>query len=90
MATILITYDLNKPGQDYKAVHEAIKKFPGWAHLMDSTWAVSGVGLTPYSVSDTLRAVMDKSTSLFCVDITGQARQGWLDKDMWEWFDKAA
>lgn len=86
MALILITYDLNTPGQDYETLHKAIKNLGAWAHLMDSTWVVSNYGLTAQSVYDTLREVVDKSTYIFCVDITGQPRQGWLKKTTWEWF----
>lgn len=32
MAALLITYDLNKPGQDYEGLFEEIKSFCAWWH----------------------------------------------------------
>ncbi len=35
-----INYDLKRPGQDYKALYEAIKTCGDWWHYLGSTWLV--------------------------------------------------
>lgn len=42
MAILMIGYDLNrKDGEDYKELHEAIKKLGSWWHCLESTWLVT-------------------------------------------------
>ena len=41
MTTYLITYDLLKPGQDYKSIHEAIRRLdPSVWHGLESVWVL--------------------------------------------------
>lgn len=40
MNSYLISYDLNKAGQDYNSPIEAIKKLGNWWHCLDSTWII--------------------------------------------------
>lgn len=41
MPALLITYDLNKPGQNYSALYEAIKALgTAWARPLESVWIV--------------------------------------------------
>jgi hypothetical protein len=85
MACLLITYDLNTPGQDYKALHEVIKTLgTSWWHHLDSTWLVAAT-LTPSQAWDKIATVADKNDNFLIVNITGDATQGWLPKDAWEW-----
>ena len=79
-----ISYDLNKPGQQYPNLYDTIKKAPSWAHAMDSLWFIS----TNESVktwSDRLKQAIDNNDDLFVVDITGQPRQGWMNQKIWDW-----
>lgn len=39
MALFFIAYDLDKPGQNYKAVHALLKKM-GAKRVLESTWAL--------------------------------------------------
>lgn len=89
MSQIMVTYDLKSPGQDYQSLHDAIKSVGVyWLRLIDSTWVVSGAHLSALSVSDALIPVIDKGDRLFCVDITGASRQGWLTEADWDWLRK--
>ena len=79
-----ISYDLNSPGQSYSELYDVIKTAPGYISAMDSLWFIS----TNESIEtwcDRLMNVMDKNDYLFVVDITGQSRQGWMRKNVWEW-----
>lgn len=80
----LVTYDLNKPGQDYKVLHEAIKSLGRRWHHLDSTWLVQS-RLTVQQVTDHLTPKIDKSDRLLVLDVTGDSYNGWLTQDAWKW-----
>lgn len=61
-----ISYDLNRPGQDYKDLYAAIKNLGSWCHPVDSTWFVDS-SLSADAIRDRLKAVMDKSDALVVV-----------------------
>ena len=81
----LITYDLNKTGQNYTDLYEVIKTLGPWAHYLDSTWFVD----TSYSseqIRDKLLEVIDSNDSLFITKISSYS--GWLHKDAWPWLSE--
>lgn len=89
MTAILITYDLNKPGQNYDALYEEIKNLGAtWWHYLDSTWIVAGASLTAENVSQKLSKHCDKGDRLLCLNITGDSSQGLLTQDAWDWIKK--
>lgn len=51
---------------------------------MGSVWIIR-TNLTPSDRFDRLHPNIDANDYLFLVDITNQARQGWLPKDAWTW-----
>ena len=63
MATMLISYDLNRPGQKYDELFEEIKSLGSWWHCLDSTWLVN-TNLTPLQVANRLWAKMDANDRL--------------------------
>ena len=81
----LITYDLKNPGKNYNELYDGIKQLGrAWWHYMDSVWLIQ----TQLSVDDcnnNLRPFMDNNDYIFVVDITNQARQGWLPEKAWNW-----
>lgn len=80
-----ITYDLNKPGQDYDDLIEAIKSYD-YIKVMKSTWFIKTT-LTSTQIREHLMKHMDKNDSLFICEITSN-RDGWLAKEVWEWLKK--
>lgn len=84
----LITYDLNKAGQNYDKLYEAIKAFGGWWHYLDSTWLVS-TNLSATQMRDLIieHMAVDKNDYLFIVKIT-KTYDGWLPEDAWTWIRK--
>lgn len=70
MATFVITYDLNKPGQNYSSLHDAIKQLGQWWHCQDSTWVVVS-GLTATQIRDALKSKMDSKDNLLVVQSAG-------------------
>ena len=73
MSTLLVGYDLNRPGQDYPELIEEIKAIGAWWHHLDSTWLVR-TELTPVEVCDRLKAHIDRGDELLVIDVTGRAR----------------
>ena len=85
MAAILVNYDLNTPGQKYEALNEKLKAYSGWAHFGGSSWIVSGTGITPQSVRDDLRQIVDDTDTMLTIDVSGDSYSGWLTQKMWDW-----
>lgn len=79
----LITYDLNKPGQNYESLYKAIKSYGSWAKPAESTWLID-TRERASQISDRLRPHIDENDSLFITDI-GRDQAGWLPKDIWNW-----
>ena len=80
----LITYDLNKPSQEYKELYEELRKASTWWHYLDSTWLI----VTSESVeiiSQRIRDKTDNNDRFLVIDITGKNYDGWLAKEAWKW-----
>jgi len=85
MSALLISYDLNKPGQKYAELHEAIKGLgSAWAHYLESTWMVV-TSKSPTQAWDALAPHVDKSDNVLIINITGDSYSGWMPQDAWTW-----
>lgn len=79
-----ISYDLNKPGQNYPGLYDKIKKLGSWCHPVDSTWFVE----TTYSaeeVRDTIKAVIDSSDSLIVTKASAPGAWCGLSNEVSQW-----
>lgn len=73
MKSYLIGYDLNKPGQDYETLFDAIKKQAnGYWHHLDSTWIIKSSS-TAVAIRDALKAHIDDTDELLVVLLGGEA-----------------
>lgn len=72
MTTFMIGYDLNRPGQNYNELFEAIKALGLWWHCLDSTWIVKS-NLTSVQIRDKLAAHIDLNDSLLVAILSGDA-----------------
>lgn len=79
-----ISYDLNRPGKDYSALHAAIKKLGPWCHPVDSTWYVNS-SLTAESIVKTLFTVMDASDALIVTRATAPGAWEGLSDNVSTW-----
>ncbi|MFJ1554174.1 hypothetical protein [Streptomyces mirabilis] len=67
----LIGYDLNRPGQDYKDLIEAIKELAnGYWHHLDSTWIIRTEKSTS-EVRNALKGHIDSGDELLVIDVSG-------------------
>jgi hypothetical protein len=85
MNAYLVTYDLNKPRQNYEALYDAIQATGTWWHYLDSTWLVTS-NETPSAIAARLRSVIDQNDSLLVMRVTNSpAADGWLKQEAWDW-----
>lgn len=84
MNPYLITYDLNKPGQDYQKLFDAIKKLGIWWHCLDSNWIVKS-NQTSVQICDYLKSFIDSNDKLLVVRLSGEAAWTGFDNDCSEW-----
>lgn len=85
MSVFLVSYDLNKQGQDYKNLINAIQTYDGYISCLKSQWLIA----TTKSCDDVcnhLKSKIDKNDSLFIVKLV-KPYQGWLSKDVIDWLD---
>lgn len=85
MANYLVTYDLNKAGQNYSDLYNALKSYPKWAHPMDSVWFLKTTK-SPKSIAEHLHSCMDSNDELFVCKITAD-NFGWLDDKFWKFLN---
>jgi hypothetical protein len=70
MNTILVGYDLNRPGQGYPDLIERLKSYGTYWHHLDSTWIIKTSDAAT-TVRDELKAFIDKNDELLVINITG-------------------
>jgi hypothetical protein len=73
---VLISYDLNAPGQNYDDLIEKIKSLGAWWHYLDSTWIVKTTQ-SAAAVRNTLTPLLDKNDELLVVDISTTSAAWW-------------
>lgn len=81
MATLLVGYDLNKPGQQYSALIDKLKALPNWWHGLDSTWIVQAP-MTPAQLRDHLSPYLDRSDELLVVETSQATRPHGADSTL--------
>lgn len=84
----MISYDLNKPGQNYTDLYESIKKSSNgtWCHFLDSTWLICS-SLSASSILLKLSKYFDNNDRLMIFEVT-QNYQGLLETDEWKHINK--
>lgn len=80
----LIGYDLNKSGQDYTTLIEAIKKLGTWWHCLDSTFIVKSSSSAAL-IRDHLNQFIDSNDELLVVCLTGEGAWTGFSKECSDW-----
>ncbi len=79
MAFILISYDLNNPGQDYNELFTQIKSYGVWWHHLDSTWIIKSEKNVS-EIRDHLGKFIDVNDELLVVKIDSWAGKGFKER----------
>jgi hypothetical protein len=88
MNTLLISYDLNSPGQGYSDLIEAIKNAGSlWWHYLDSTWIIK-TNQSVVTVRDLLIRHIDKNDELLVVQLNGVGAWSGFDQKASDWLTK--
>ena len=82
MSVLLVTYDLNSPGQKHSELLAELKEFP-WAKLSESSYAVQ-TSLTPDQLYNRLSKHTDKNDNIFIITLK-KPWQGYGPKDVIDW-----
>ena len=72
MSTLLVGYDLHRPGQDYKELTEFLKSQSTWWHALDSTWIVV-TSHTASELRDEIKRLIDANDDVLIVDVKSDA-----------------
>lgn len=70
MPLFLISYDLDKPGQNYESVHKLLKKL-GAKRVLESTWALKSHDTSCEAIGNALRppnGPLDKNDEFVVVE----------------------
>jgi len=89
MKSYIITYDLNKSGQNYEELIGKIKQYGTWCHLQGSVWVIK-TSQTSTQIRDTLSSAADNNDTIFVAALTGEAAWLGLTDDQSNWFKEVA
>lgn len=77
MSVFVVSYDLQDPGQDYSDLHDAIKAYPGYSHVLDSTWLVSTSSKNASDIRDDLKPHIDYNDRLLVTKMPNSGAPRW-------------
>jgi hypothetical protein len=88
MATYMIGYDLNKTGQDYSSLIQAIEGYGTYWHCLDSTWLIKADGPAIANVNY-LAQFIDSNDELLVLEITPRPDAAWIgfDEQCTDWLN---
>lgn len=78
---LLVTYDLDKPGQNYDAVHAKIKSLGRWFHPQFSVFYLHSA-LTADEAHRAIWSVMDRNDKLIVANISRIVIEPALDEEI--------
>lgn len=81
-----ITYDLNKPGQDYARLYSTIKTLGDWIWPLQNLWLVDSEKGSQ-EIADLTHAVIDPNDAVFVVRVNGYQWGSWMDKKVNDWIN---
>lgn len=84
MKSYLITYDLNRSGQNYTILVEKLKSFERYQHCMDSIWLVRTTD-SAVQIRNFLKPCIDQNDELLIVELNSEAAWIGLGKRCVEW-----
>lgn len=82
----VVSYDLRKPGKDYKGLWDELKNSPRWWHYLESTWLIA-TSENATQVHKRLRSHLDTGDNILIIQ-AGNNIQGWLPEEAWKWIKR--
>ncbi len=84
MASYIITYDLNKTGQNYESLEKAIKAYGTWAKIATTTYIIVSSSNSE-SIRNNLKQYIDNNDELFVGRLNGEAAWSGLSDETGSW-----
>lgn len=84
MKPYLVTFDLNRAGQDYVRMHDAIKSLGNYQKIATTTYIIKSSS-SAASIRDYLRNKMDGNDELFVAALTGEWASTGLSASVVDW-----
>ena len=86
----MVTYDLNKQGQDYENVIKAIKDASTgvWCTYWKSSYLIQSTLTSADAVFKKIQPHLDSNDSLLVIEVKNN-KQGWLKKDAWDYINNS-
>lgn len=72
MHTILISYDLKRPGQNYQNLWDHLKSYGSWAKPVESVYLIK-TGLSAEGVRNNILSHIDTNDKVIVIDVTSKA-----------------
>lgn len=85
MSVLLVTYDLNRQGQNYSKFLEVIKSY-SWARLSESSYAIE-TNKSPEMVYRELKPFADENDRYLIICLN-KPHQGWIEKSIHDWLNQ--
>lgn len=86
MAAYIVSYDLNKKGQNYDCIHKKIKSYRSYRHIQNSVWII----ITDDSATDIgnhLADCLDSNDQLFVAALEGEAAWHGYSQNTTDWLN---
>lgn len=86
----MITYDLNKEGQKYEDVIQAIKDASTgvWCSYWKSSYLIKSNYTSADDVCKVIEPYLDSNDRLIVIEVKNN-KQGWLTKDEWKYINES-
>jgi CRISPR/Cas system-associated endoribonuclease Cas2 len=85
MAALLVTYDLNSPGQKHAKVLELIKSSNNWERLSESSYVIN-TSLSPDQVYKHFEKLLDTNDNIWIISLK-KPYSGFGSKKVIDWLD---
>lgn len=86
----MVTYDLNKEGQNYEDVIQAIKDASTgvWCSYWKSSYLIQSNLATADEVTEKIKPYVDSNDRLLVIEVKNN-KQGWHTKNEWDYINKS-
>ena len=86
----MITYDLNKNGQDYENVIKAIKKASNgiWCSFWESSYLIKSDLTSANDVFNHIKPYLDSNDRLLVIEVKNN-KEGWLTTEQWNYINNS-
>lgn len=86
MSVYCVSYDLNRPGQNYEGLYEELKRSASWWHFLDSTWLIA-TSESSEQLWSRIAPHVDKTDSVLVIKVVNKSA-GWLPQEAWNWINQ--